>query len=55
MNPLFRVGDDRIVVWTVSENDPNLYCIYICSQLIHEDLPFDTFYSLYKNALKEYL
>lgn len=52
-NSKFRFNDDRPVVWTFSENDPNLYCIYIRSVLVHENLSFDEFYPLFKRTLKE--
>lgn len=52
-NSKFRFNDDRPVVWTFSENGSDLYCIYIRSVLVHENLSFDEFYPLFKRTLAE--
>lgn len=51
MNPKTWTKDSRPVVWTVSETNSDRYCIYVHGTLVHENLSFDEFYPLYKNAV----
>lgn len=52
MNPKTWTNDNRRVVWTVSQTNPDTYCLYVQGILVGENLPFDTFYSLYRNAVE---
>lgn len=52
MNPK-NIIDNRPIVWTVSQNNNTLYCLYINSNLVYEDLPFETFYPLYKKTVAD--
>lgn len=51
MNPKTWTNDNRPVVWTVSETDNNTYCLYVQGVLVGENLAFEEFYPLYKNAV----
>lgn len=51
MNPQTWTVDSRRIVWTVSLDVPNTYCLYISGKLYSENMPFEIFYPLYKNAV----
>lgn len=51
MNPKTWTNDNRHIVWTVSLDVPDTYCLYIGGQLYSENMPFEIFYPLYKNAV----
>lgn len=51
MNPRSWTKDSRKIVWTVSENDNSLYCIYVHGSLKHEDVSLEEFYTLYNRIV----
>lgn len=52
MNPKVWTHDNRPVVWTVSLDVPDTYCLYVHGVMIHENLTFDEFCPVYKNAVE---
>ena len=53
MNPK-TINDSRTIVWTVSVVDTSRYCLYVHGTLVHDNLPFDQFYPLYKGAVDKH-
>lgn len=52
MNPK-NINDSRPLVWTVSLEVPNTYCMYIDGVLVVNNCSFDTFYPLYRRAAEQ--
>ena len=50
MNPA-TINDPRRIVWTVSEEVPDTYCLYVQGTLVYANLPLDEFYPLYRRAV----
>lgn len=50
MNPK-TINDPRRIVWTVSEEVPDTYCLYVQGTLVHSNLPFEEFYPLYRGVV----
>jgi hypothetical protein len=44
------LNDSRPIVWTVSIENHNLYCLYINGTLYVENITLDDFYPLYKRV-----
>lgn len=51
MNPKILHNESRQVVWTISANNPELYCLYIGGYLYSENLSFNDFYPMYNRAI----
>ena len=49
MNPK-TINDSRPIVWTVSEEVPDTYCLYVQGTLVYANLPFEEFYAVYQQA-----
>jgi hypothetical protein len=50
MNPK-TINDPRMIVWTVSVEVPNTYCLYIGGELVVNNCSLDTFYPLFRRAM----
>lgn len=53
MDPIF-INTDRIVVWTVSQTNSSLYCLYVCGQLYRRGLSLDQIVSEYNKATVDF-
>jgi hypothetical protein len=51
MNPK-SINDSRPVVWTVSAEVPNTYCLYIDGTLVVNNCSLDEFYPLLRRAIQ---
>lgn len=53
MNPKTWTNDNRRVVWTISLDVPDTYCLYVQGVLTHENLTFEEWYPLYRKAVED--